>query len=240
MFDVDGTLTESFDLDSATYLDALREVFGFRDVSDDWATYRNITDAGILAEICETRLGRLPSPEETDAMRTHLADLTTRRIDEAGGLRPVRWAAELLARLSRSPDEYTVAYASGGWGVTARLKLRAAGLPVDEVPGAFADDDLSREGICRAAHQRAEEQLGGELPTVVYVGDGVWDVRTSRRLGYGFIGIGRDADRLRAEGADEVFPDFQDADEFLAAVRRAAVKASPASPRFGGTTEPAR
>ena len=237
MFDVDGTLTESFDLDSATYLDALREVFGFRDVSDEWAAYRHVTDTGILAEVFAVRLGRQPAPKETDAMRARFAALLATRIHEAGGVRPVAGAVELLARLSGSPGEYAVAYASGGWKVTAHLKLRSAGLPVDGAPGAFADDGPSREGICRAAHRRAQERCGRELPTVVYVGDGVWDARTSRRLGYGFIGIGRDAGaaRLRAEGAVEVLPDFRDADAFLAAV-----KAQSVSPRSGGTTAPAR
>ncbi len=88
MFDIDGTLTESFDLDSATYLDALREVFRFRDVSDDWATYRHVTDTGILAEVFQTRIGRPPTSEETDAVRTHFTALLSARIDEAGGLRP--------------------------------------------------------------------------------------------------------------------------------------------------------
>lgn len=172
MFDVDGTLTESFDLDSATYLDALRETFGFNDVSDDWASYRNVTDAGILAEVFEARLGRLPTSDETRRMKIRFAALLVARIDAAGSVRPVAGAAALLARLSETPDEYAVAYASGGWGVTARLKLRSAGLPVEGIPGAFADDDVSREGICRAAHRRAEAQHRCELRTVVYVGDG--------------------------------------------------------------------
>ena len=241
MFDVDGTLTESFDLDSATYLDALREVYGFRDVSDDWATYRHVTDTGIFAEVCGTRLNRPPTSEETDMMQTRFATLLAARIKEAGGIRPVAGAMELLAQLSGLPDDYAVVYASGGWGTTARLKLRSAGLPVDGVPGAFSDDDVSREGICRTAHRRAEERCGRTLPTVVYVGDGVWDVRTSRRLGYGFIGIGRETGevRLRSEGAEEVLPDFQDAAAFFAALRRV-IKSLPASIRSEGTTALAR
>ena len=242
MFDVDGTLTESSGLDSATYLDALREVYGFRDVSDDWATYRHVTDAGILAEVCGTRLGRPPTSEEMDMMQTRFATLLAARIKEAGGVRPVAGAAELLKRLSGLPDEYAVAYASGGWGTTARLKLRSAGLPVDGVPGAFSDDDVSREGICRTAHRRAEEWYGRALRTTVYIGDGVWDVRTSRRSGYGFVGIGGEAGaaKLRAEGAAEVLADFRDAGAFFAAVGRVAVTASPVSPRSGETTGSAR
>ena len=118
MFDVDGTLTESSALDSATYLDVLREIFGFHDVSGDRATYRHVTDTGILAEIFQTRLGRLPTPEETDAIRNRFSATLAERINAAADLRPVAGAAELLARLAGQPDEYAAAYASGGWGVT--------------------------------------------------------------------------------------------------------------------------
>ena len=216
MFDVDGTLTESSTLDSAAYLDALADVFGFRDVSGDWAGYKQVTDAGILDEVFRVRSGRAPTAEEIARMHGRFVELVSARLAEAGGLRPVAGAAEMLAQLSASP-EHAVTYASGGWGASARLKLRAAGLPVDGVPGAFSDDALSREDICRISRRRAEAQSACAFGRVVYVGDGVWDVRTSRNLGYGFVGIGRDegAAKLRAAGAAGVEPDFRDPDAFL-------------------------
>jgi phosphoglycolate phosphatase-like HAD superfamily hydrolase len=53
---------------------------------------------------------------------------------------------------------------------------------------------------------------------VTYVGDGVWDLRASRSLGYRFIGVGfYDTGRaLRDEGAACVFSDFTDRAAFLA------------------------
>ena len=110
-----------------------------------------------------------------------------------------------------------MSYASGGWRETALFKLRSAGLPAEEVPGAFSDDDFTREGICRVSLRRAEAQHGRAFCRIVYVGDGVWDVRTSGQLGYDFIGIGRDdgAGKLRAEGATHVLEDFKDVDRFL-------------------------
>jgi hypothetical protein len=48
----------------------------------------------------------------------------------------------------------------------------------------------------------------------------VWDVRASRSLGYGFIGVGSGAaaDKLHAEGAVHVLPDFQDSARFFVLV----------------------
>ena len=47
-----------------------------------------------------------------------------------------------------------------------------------------------------------------------YVGDGIWDLRAARELGYGFIGLAQDgrADALLAAGANHLVPDLtQDA-----------------------------
>ena len=216
MFDIDGTLTASFDLDSVTFVDALGDVFGFRDVSDDWGRYPHVTDSGILDEVFHSRLGRAPSAAETTLMQSHFTALLTERVAAAGGILPTPGAGPVLARLLASPN-HAVSYASGGWRETALFKLRSAGLPTENVPGAFSDDDPSREGICRVSQQRAEALHGRSFSRVVYVGDGVWDARTSRNLGFSFIGIGRDAgaEKLRAEGATQVLADFQDLDGFL-------------------------
>ena len=89
---------------------------------------------------------------------------------------------------------------------------------MDNVPCAFCDDEISREGIWRLAHRRSEERYGQRFPRVVCVGDGVWDARTARRLGHGFIGVGRgaEAEKLRAEGAVHIVADFQGVDGFFA------------------------
>ncbi len=211
MFDIDGTLTESFALDAVAFLDALHDVFGFDHVSDDWASYQHVTDAGILAEVFDLRWSRPPSPEEIARIQAHFVALLSARVAAVGGIQPVSGAEALLARLLASPD-HAVAYASGGWGAAARMKLRSAGLPITGVPCAFSDDEISREGLCRLAQARAEVHYGQTFSRIIYVGDGVWDVRASKRLGYGFIGVSQaaGAQRLRAEGAVHVLPDFQD------------------------------
>lgn len=237
LFDIDGTLTESFALDAAVFLDTVRKTFGFRDISEDWASYRHVTGAGVLREIVETRLGRPPTHEEIGRVQARLLVSLRTGIEEAGGVRPIPGAGEMLARLLGSPGEYAVALASGNWAAVARLMLGSAGLRTDELPGAYSDDELAREDICRIARRRAEERHGRVFEQVVYVGDGVWDVRAAEALGYGFVGIGRGAAaaKLHEVGAVEVRPDFLDAEAFLAAAGRAATS-PPVSSRSAGTT----
>jgi phosphoglycolate phosphatase-like HAD superfamily hydrolase len=50
------------------------------------------------------------------------------------------------------------------------------------------------------------------------VGDGVWDVRAARELGWRFIGIaaGEQAERLREAGAGLIVPNYCPVEAFLA------------------------
>jgi beta-phosphoglucomutase-like phosphatase (HAD superfamily) len=50
MFDIDGTLVESYELDSQCFIDAVHECTGLS-ISSDWSKYQHITDSGILNEV---------------------------------------------------------------------------------------------------------------------------------------------------------------------------------------------
>jgi phosphoglycolate phosphatase-like HAD superfamily hydrolase len=133
----------------------------------------------------------------------------------AGAGQPIReipGAAVLLHSL-RADRRWLVAIATGGWSVSARFKLASAGLVVDNCPWASADDAVDRADILRTAIERAGQKYGqGAFEKVVYVGDGVWDVRAAKALGIGFLGLSTEAKarRLLEEGALCVLPDFSD------------------------------
>jgi phosphoglycolate phosphatase-like HAD superfamily hydrolase len=84
---------------------------------------------------------------------------------------------------------------------------------VDAFSWANADDALDRVDILRTAIQRAGQDYRQDIfEKVVYVGDGIWDVRAAAALGIGFLGLasGDKAVRLVEEGASYVLPDFLD------------------------------
>jgi phosphoglycolate phosphatase-like HAD superfamily hydrolase len=218
MFDIDGTLTESNELDDRAYLQSLNEVFGFAEVSSDWASYSHVTDAGILNEICQDRLDRNPSVVEVEAFQQRFLELLVRGAAAAGGVKAISGASQTLKRLLDAPD-YRVAYAGGSWRASAIFKLQSANLPVD-FPHAFADDDESREGIMEISLSRAEKHYDRSFDRVIYIGDGIWDIRASQNLGYSFIGIASDnkADVLLQAGAERVFANYNDSESFSLAL----------------------
>ncbi len=125
MFDIDGTLTESNDLDDQSYLQALSDVFGFSEVSTDWASYSHVTDAGILKEVCQQQLGRVPFLPEIEAFQKRFLDLLAKRTAASGGIKPISGASKILTWLLESSN-HAVAYAGGAWTASAIFKLQGS------------------------------------------------------------------------------------------------------------------
>ncbi len=219
IFDVDGTLAHTSRVDDECWVDAAREVLGIDSMSTDWSDYTHSTDEAIASDLIRDRTD-LP---QTTATVHRLRDAFIERIRGAlvtdpGLFRPVPGSPEVFATLRDAG--WASAIATGGWRTTACLKLDAAGVPHAEVPAAHADDAHPRESIVTIAAERAERHHGRGFERIVYVGDGVWDVRAAGRLGIGFVGIaeGERASRLRDEGATTVLPDFAARDAFLSAI----------------------
>ncbi|HEX5607532.1 MAG TPA: HAD family hydrolase [Candidatus Binatia bacterium] len=215
LFDIDGTLTDTMDVDTRCFLQAFVDVCGFADVDPDWSRYRNTTDAGIFQEVFESRRGRSPTASETVQFRDYLVALF-RSAALQGPFTPIRGALDLLTRL-RERGEYRIGLATGSWSDAARIKMAGAGFCYDDYPEASADDAPDRETIVRIAAARTAGETWKEWNRTIYVGDGVWDVKMSRLLGIPFLGIGAGAQRekLLAAGASYVLPDFADLDQFL-------------------------
>ena len=187
LFDIDGTLVDSDEFDAELYVQAVREVLGV-EIDDDWSTYRNVTDGGILDEIIDNaglKAGRLRIHSE---VRDTFVGLVSEYLNEREGRLPeIEGAGAFLAGLESLPDVST-ALATGGWEETARLKLRAAGLDRYSLPLASGSDAFTRVEIMQIAEKRALDGRNASRRT--YFGDGVWDERASEELGYDFIAIG--------------------------------------------------
>ena len=220
LFDIDGTLTDTMDVDTRCFLKAFVDVCGFSDVDPDWSRYRNATDAGIFQEVFESRRGRSPSVSETVEFKNHLVELF-RSAALQNPFAPIRGARELLTRL-RERGEYRVGLATGCWSDAARIKMASAGFCYDDYPAASADDAPDRETIVQIAARRTAREPVTALNRVIYVGDGVWDVKMSRLLGIPFVGIGAglQKERLIAAGVSDVLANFSDIDEFLSVLHK--------------------
>ena len=223
IFDVDGTLVQSYELDGECFVAAFHDALGIADVDTDWARYDHVTDPGITAQVIRERQGREPSVDELGRLqsvfRVRLAEAASRD----GAYAPLPGAAGLLAAL-RARADWAMALATGGWREAARVKIGRSGLDLDDLPAAFGEDGPSRQDIVRAAIARAREHAGvDDFARIVCIGDGVWDVRTATSLGLPCIGVGTGgrAERLAAAGATRVVPNFTDLEAIFNALENA-------------------
>ncbi len=183
LFDIDGTLVQSYRLDSVCFVQAVREVLGEVHIHADWHAYRHVTDKGIFAQICAENGVAGDREAEVRARFAHLLGL--RLAADPGACREVPGAGAMLAGLAVRA-ETRIGLATGGWSVTAAARLEQAGIGCE--PGWLYSSDISAErtGIMRACLAG----VGQAGAPVVYVGDGERDVAATAALGWPFIGIG--------------------------------------------------
>lgn len=229
IFDIDGTLTNTNDVDGECFVQAFAEVHGITDIDTDWSAYPHTTDSGIAVQIFRDRWGRAASESELFELRRGFEALLRAQYRTNPLLfAEIDGAAIVLERLKHETD-WAIVIATGCWSESALLKLEAAGIHVDGQIIAHADDSLSREDILRSAESKAlayYRQNG--FDKIVSVGDGVWDVRTARNLKFAFLGVGgREREiRLHRAGATHVIEDFTDFDKLVRALNEARIPES--------------
>src|SRR6266850_2414992 len=218
IFDIDGTLTNTNSVDNECFVKALAEAHAITNIETDWATYPHTTDSGITLHIFQKTFGR--NPEETELSkfkRCFVNMLSEQYQSNSSSFAEIAGASNALDKLKRESD-WVVAIATGCWRESALMKLGAAKIDIDGIPAAYAEDGLSREEILQAAVSQSLKQYSlTSFGKIVSIGDGLWDVRTARRLSFTFLGVGcgESAAMLYQAGARHVIEDFADYDQLV-------------------------
>ncbi|NOT60890.1 MAG: HAD family hydrolase [Acidobacteria bacterium] len=228
IFDIDGTLTDTSAMDNRCFERALTEIFGFGETADQWHACPHVSDSGLVQFVFEQQFNRHPNDEEVARLQKHFLALMEKAvIAEPHTAAPISGAVNAFANML-DESNWAVAIATGCWQASAHFKLRQADVPFAQVPLAHCDHHPAREDILTNAVKQAESHYQTSFERVVYIGDALWDVRTTRNLRMPFVGIGADerAARLHDAGASHVLPDYTDYPLFLAALHSAEVPRS--------------
>ncbi len=184
LFDIDGTLLQSADVDDALYRESVQAVLGSVVLRPSLNDYEFITDSGILIQIFADN-GIAPEPDRSADVKRHFVESVRSFVARHGPFNEVPGAKTFLRTLLSS-EKYRVALATGGWEDSARFKLESAGFADMNIPIATSDDAYDRVEIMRIALSR----LDGEFESVTYYGDGLWDEVASKKLGWNFVAVG--------------------------------------------------
>src|SRR5512142_1642103 len=221
IFDIDGTLTRTYSLDTDLFSRMFHELHGWR-LHTDWSHYRHATDRGIAEEALAHCLGRQATSAEIRLVRTRYLDLLGFELAYDPPRHQVPGAAAAIDELIRGG--YGIAFATGCWKSAAAIKLARAGIDIAGLPLATCDDNIDRLEILRLARERVRATRPFE--PAVYVGDGPWDLAAARELGISFVGVVCDGSaRLGSSGVKNILDDFHDLDSVLKALRNAVDRA---------------
>jgi len=228
IFDIDGTLTNTNSVDDECFVKALSEAHAITEIDTDWATYPHTTDSGITLHIFQEKFGRSPAEAELGKFKCCFVNMLSEQYQsKSSSFAEIAGASIALNRLKRESD-WAIAIATGCWRESALLKLKAAKIDIDGIPAAYAEDGLSREEILQAAvSQSLEQNQLSSFEKIVSIGDGVWDVRTARRLDFTFLGVGceESAAMLHQAGAKHVIEDFADYGRLVSFLNEAEIPA---------------
>jgi phosphoglycolate phosphatase-like HAD superfamily hydrolase len=234
VFDVDGTLTDTTAVGAEGFWQAAREVLRLPPNHPQWLDeVEHYTDLGIASQHCKIAFGRDLTASEIDFLKRRLvASLDAALLANAECIRAMPGAAKVLAAIGSTSD-FCAAIATGCFLASAEFTLRKTGLFDGSIPMAGCDNAPSREAIMLSAARKAGAKHACQFSSVTYVGDGVWDIKAARNLGWGFIGIasGDGAEQLRRAGAAMVLPNFSRIEEFFDAISKAAIGRQPSGAR---------
>lgn len=216
IFDIDGTLINTTQVDDKCYMNAFELVFGINIRETNWSLLKNVTDWGIAEELVQSKLDRVIKVEELSLLKeTFVKELEKELATDKSQFMEIPGAVDFFKSLMGN-SQFQIGIATGGWEESANLKLRTIGINPYEASYSNSNHHKSREKITQNAIDLMT-LASMEKPTeIIYFGDGAWDYSTCKKLGIRFIGIDYKMNgKLKALGAKEVYQDFKRSEMIL-------------------------
>ena len=202
IFDVDGTLLGGERVDWTSFRDAFKEAAGFPFSPTFFEVIEEVTAQAIVHQALNNHSIEEKKTIESAVRCGYLKRLSQAHNDDPLTFSSTTGAISLLEDLTQRKIPFAIA--TGDWFETITFKLRAAGIAFTNIPMATSSERYSRADIIALAALKAGISLDG----AIYVGDGPWDVRASKKLGIPFIGVGSKVEKLRQAGATYILPDL--------------------------------
>ena len=222
MLDIDGTLIQSYEYDREVFGQVIGELLGCPSINADLNGYVDKTSLGVTREAIQRVTGRNPEPEEIEEVKRRVLWCFEKMHQDSPQIFcEVLGASSFLEQL-RHLDGVGIAIATGCWLSEALFKLNASGMSINGISIASSDDSQDRKQIMAIAAEKAKRFYHcPNFDHTVYLGDGPWDLQSSRALGYGFVGIGPRAQTLIGPEGILWHQDFSDLKAVFASIAAA-------------------
>lgn len=222
IFDVDATLVYSDKLDSKAFAQTYKDIYGLPFPSIDWSTYPHVTDDTILKTVIQQHFQRPVTEQEREKFKAiFIATIIENRQLKPTDYKIVPGAKEIIELLIKN-SSYTVGIATGGWKDPAVMKLNFVNIPTSPLLISGADGKATRHEIIEEVIAQAHEKKAS-FDLIIYVGDAIWDVKTTRDMKIPLVGVRLkgDVEVLKKEGVQHVVKNYLDIPTFMRYVKEA-------------------
>lgn len=209
IFDIDGTLADTLNIDDRLYRNSLLDLFDLQLSDEEWENAKIVssgTDSGLFRFLADKY--QIMQDSE-DAMQFHFVNsFFNFYSSNKDSFTEIPGAVDFIRHLS-ADQNFKIGIATGSWHGTGIIKLDSIGLDYRDFLFANANISPKRSEIIK--HLIDLENFSLESDNITYIGDGLWDLAACRELNINFIGIdNKNSDVLRNNGAKYVYQNYLD------------------------------
>lgn len=217
LFDIDGTLLTTKGVGSGALSQAIQEEFDVRRPDSD-IEFSGRTDRGLLMELLQ-RNGLDVTDDNCRRLRDRYVSLMGGHLARQGGV-VLPGVRALLTELFRR-ESLKLAVMTGNLPETATQKLAHFDLRqwFSWISGGSLH--VERDDLARRTAEIIARRYGDAVTEVVVIGDTPADIRCGHAIGAKTIAVatgGFSVDALAAENPTQIFSDFSQTDEVIAAL----------------------
>ena len=187
IFDIDGTLTQTYHSKDHSFTRALSRFVDIEPGYSYWGEIEHPTDEAVFQYLFQKVSGKKATEEDRAKMQDqlivelmHTYRHTPNFFDEIPG------ASRFIKEL-KEEENTLLAISTGNWERVGRMKVELAGLNPNDFEWVGSDEFPDKPGFTTSLINRIKEKQ--ELSRITYIGDSLYDYETSRVLGINFIGI---------------------------------------------------
>ena len=220
IFDIDGTLTNTKNVDDKCFIKAFEKIFDINIENQNWNELKNVTDWGITEEIVQKNLNRKPTEQEFEGMLNEFIGLLKFEKEKDISQFNEIYEAKNFFHYLKNKTEYKIGIATGAWEKSALLKLETIGIDVNGIAFSNSNKYKSREIITKDVINQLSDKFS-KPDEIIYFGDGEWDFKTCQKLGIRFIGIDTNNNgKLKKLGVKNVFDNYIEKENILKEIER--------------------
>jgi phosphoglycolate phosphatase-like HAD superfamily hydrolase len=210
LFDLDGTLCQTYYADDNSFVKAASKVIGHPFDKTSWRGCEHLTDSAIFDHFYKSKNSNIPEKTVVDEMKFHFMSILEEKYEiDQSFFKEIPGAADFIQQIN-SYQTHKIGVATGGWSHIADFKLNKIGLNPDQIEVIGSDDHYSKVDFTAALINRIKLKNGkNDFKHIYYFGDSLYDKACCETLGIEFIGIDFKQDnRLLESGVKRVYNNF--------------------------------